>query len=108
LFGLSAYVAESRIKEIGVRKVLGASVSGITGLLSIDFIRLVVVAFAIAAPIAWYAMNRWLEGYTYRITIGWAVFALAGVLAVFIAVLTVSFQAIRAAMANPVRSLRSE
>jgi putative ABC transport system permease protein len=108
LFGLSAYVAESRIKEIGVRKVLGASVSGITGLLSIDFIRLVVVAFAIAAPIAWYAMNRWLEGYTYRITIGWAVFALAGVLAVLIAVLTVSFQAIRAAMANPVRSLRSE
>ena len=108
LFGLSAFVAESRIKEIGVRKVLGASVSGITRLLSIDFIRLVLIAFAIAAPIAWYAMSRWLAGYTYRITIGWAVFALAGILAVVIAVLTVSFQAIRAATANPVRSLRSE
>ena len=108
LFGLSAFVAESRIKEIGVRKVLGASVSGITRLLSIDFIRLVLVAFAIAAPVAWYAMNRWLAGYAYRITMGWAVFALAGTLAVAIALLTVSFQAVRAAMANPVRSLRSE
>jgi ABC-type antimicrobial peptide transport system permease subunit len=108
LFGLSAFVAESRVKEIGVRKVLGASVSGIARLLSIDFIRLVLVAFVIAAPIAGYAMNRWLLGYEYRVTIGWAVFVLAGVLAVVIAVLTVSFQAIRAATANPVRSLRSE
>jgi putative ABC transport system permease protein len=108
LFGLSAFVAESRIKEIGVRKVLGASVSGITRLLSIDFIRLVLIAFAIAAPVALYAMNRWLAGYAYRITMGWAVFALAGTLAVAIALLTVSFQAVRAATVNPVDSLRSE
>jgi hypothetical protein len=108
LFGLSAFVAESRIKEIGVRKVLGASVAGITRLLSIDFIRLVLIAFAIAAPVAWYAMNRWLAGYAYRITMGWAVFAVAGAMAVIIAVLTVSFQAVRAATVNPVDSLRSE
>jgi|HubBroStandDraft_1064217.scaffolds.fasta_scaffold30023_1 putative ABC transport system permease protein len=108
LFGLSAFVAESRVKEIGVRKVLGASVSGIAGLLSIDFVRLVLISFVIAAPVAWYAMNRWLAGYNYRITPGWAVFVLAGMLAVVIALLTVSFQAIRAAMANPVKSLRSE
>src|SRR5579863_1039235 len=108
LFGLSAFVAESRVKEIGVRKVLGASVSGIARLLSIDFVRLVLVAFVIAAPVAWYAMNRWLAGYNYRITIGWVVFLLAGAMAVVIALLTVSFQAVRAAMANPVKSLRSE
>jgi len=108
LFGLSAFVAESRIKEIGVRKVLGASVSGIARLLSVDFIRLVLIAFAIAAPVAWYAMDRWLADYTYRITIGWTAFALSGALAVAIAVLTVSFQAVKAAVANPVRNLRSE
>jgi putative ABC transport system permease protein len=108
LFGLSAFIAESRIKEIGVRKVLGASVPGITRLLSTDFIRLVLIAFAIAAPVAWYAMSRWLAGYAYRITMGWAVFALAGTLAVVIALLTVSFQAVRAATVNPVDSLRSE
>jgi putative ABC transport system permease protein len=108
LFGLSAFVAESRIKEIGVRKVLGASVSGITQLLSVDFIRLVLIAFAFASPVAWYSMNRWLAGYAYRITIGWSVFLLAGILAVVIAVLTVSFQAVKAALANPVENLRSE
>ncbi|HTR28443.1 MAG TPA: ABC transporter permease [Puia sp.] len=108
LFGLSAFVAESRIKEIGVRKVLGASVYGIARRLSADFIRLVLVAFVIASPVAWYAMNRWLADYAYRISIGWAVFAVAGGLAVAIALLTVSFQAVRAASANPVRSLRSE
>jgi putative ABC transport system permease protein len=108
LLGLSAFLAESRVKEIGVRKVLGASVSGIARLLSIDFIRLVLVAFVIAVPIAWYAMNKWLGDYQYRITIGWAVFVLAGALAVVIAMLTVSFQAMKAAMANPVKSLRSE
>ena len=108
LFGLSAFIAESRIKEIGVRKVLGASVAGITRLLSIDFVRLVVIAFAIASPVAWYAMSRWLADYSYRITIGWVVFAFAGMLAVIIALLTVSFQAIRAASTNPVKSLRSE
>ena len=108
LFGLSAYVAESRIKEIGVRKVLGASVVGIARLLSVDFVRLVVIAIGIATPAAWYAMNKWLEGYTYHISIGWVVFVLAGVLAVGIALVTVSWQAVRAARANPVKSLRSE
>jgi putative ABC transport system permease protein len=108
LFGLSAFVAESRVKEIGVRKVLGASVLGIARLLSIDFVRLVLVAFVIAAPVAWYTMNRWLAGYDYRITIGWVVFVLSGALAVVIALLTVSFQAVRAAVASPVKSLRSE
>ena len=108
LFGLSAFVAESRVKEIGVRKVLGASVVGIARLLSVDFIRLVVIAFIIAVPIARYAMNRWLAGYSYRVTIGWTVFLLAGGMAVVIALLTVSYQAVRAATTNPVRSLRSE
>jgi ABC-type antimicrobial peptide transport system permease subunit len=108
LFGLSAFVAESRVKEIGVRKVLGASVTGIARLLSIDFVRLVVISLVIATPVAWYAMSYWLKGYAYRIHIGWGVFVLAGVLAVVIALVTVSFQAVRAAMANPMRSLRSE
>jgi putative ABC transport system permease protein len=105
---LSAYVAESRVKEIGVRKVLGASVPGIARLLSIDFVKLVAVAMLVAAPVAWYAMNRWLEDFDYKITIGWGTFIFAALLAIGIALLTVSFQAIRAAMANPVESLRSE
>ncbi len=108
LFGLSAYVAESRIKEIGVRKVLGASVPAIARLLSLDFVRLVLISMLIASPVAWYAMQHWLQDYTYRIDIGWGVFLVAGVLAVGIAMLTVSFQAIKAARANPVVSLRSE
>jgi len=108
LFGLSAYVAESRVKEIGVRKVLGASVPNIAGLLSFDFARLVVIAILIGSPLAWYGMNRWLSDYTYRITIGWGIFVVGGLLAIVIAMVTVSFQAIRAARANPVRSLRSE
>ena len=108
LLGLSAYVAESRVKEIGVRKVLGASVAGIARLLSMEFVRLVLISLVIAVPVAWYAMSRWLGDYSYRIRIGWGVFALAGVLAVAIALVTVSWQAVRAARANPVRSLRSE
>lgn len=108
LFGLATYMAENRIKEIGVRKVLGASVTGITTLLSKDFLKLVGLSFLIAAPIAWWAMNRWLQTYTYRIHIEWWVFVLAGVLSMVIAILTVSFQAVRAAMANPVESLRDE
>jgi ABC-type antimicrobial peptide transport system permease subunit len=108
LFGLSAYVAESRVKEIGVRKVLGASVPGIAKLLSLEFIRLVLVSIVIASPLAWYAMNRWLADYTYRISIGWETFLIAGILAVGIAAVTVSFQAVKAATANPVKSLRSE
>ncbi|HWB27742.1 MAG TPA: ABC transporter permease [Chitinophagaceae bacterium] len=108
LFGLSAYVAESRIKEIGVRKVLGASSAGIAKLLSVDFVKLVAVSILIATPIAWYAMNKWLEGYNYKITIGWGVFIVAGAMAVIIALVTVSFQSIKAALANPVKSLRTE
>jgi putative ABC transport system permease protein len=108
LFGLATYIAENRIKEIGVRKVLGASVTGITTLLSKDFLKLVIISFLIAAPIAFWAMSSWLESYTYRISIQWWVFALAGILSMLIAVITVSFQAIKAAIANPVKSLRSE
>jgi putative ABC transport system permease protein len=108
LFGLITFTAAQRSKEIGIRKVLGASVTGIVGLLSKDFIRMVGIAFIIASPIAWYVMNRWLEDFAYRIDIEWWKFALAGLVAVIIALLTVSFQAIRAAVANPVESLRSE
>ncbi|MGC4038443.1 MAG: ABC transporter permease [Chitinophagaceae bacterium] len=108
LFGLSAYMAENRIKEIGVRKVLGASVFNITRLLSLDFIKLVFIAFIIAAPVAWYGMNKWLEDYTYRVAIGWMVFLLAGTCAILIALLTVSFESVKAALANPVKSLRTE
>lgn len=108
LFGLAAYMAESRIKEIGVRKVLGASVIGITTLLSKDFLKLVLISFLIASPIAWYFMNKWLAEYSYRIEIEWWVFVLAGAASILIAVLTVSYQAISAARSNPVKSLRSE
>jgi putative ABC transport system permease protein len=108
LFGLSAYVAESRIKEVGVRKVLGASVLGIAKLLSTDFIKLVIVSIIIAIPVAWYVMNEWLGDYTYRININWKIFLVAGLLAIVIALITVSFQSIKAAIANPVKSLRTE
>ena len=108
LFGLAAYMAENRIREIGIRKVLGASVLKIASLLSKDFLMLVVIALIIAAPIAWYAMSTWLEDYSYRVKIEWWVFAGAGLLSVLISLLTVSYQAIRAALANPVKSLRSE
>lgn len=108
LFGLATYMAENRIKEIGVRKVLGASVAGIATLLSKDFLKLVIVSFVIAAPISWWAMNAWLQDYNYRVSIEWWVFAMAGFLSVIIAIITVSYQAIKAAVANPVRSLRTE
>jgi ABC-type antimicrobial peptide transport system permease subunit len=108
LFGLAAYMAENRIKEIGVRKVLGASIFSITKLLSQDFLKLVLVAFLIASPLAWFFMNKWLQGYEYRIQIEWWVFLLAGVASALIAVATVSYQSIKAALANPVRSLRTE
>lgn len=108
LFGLAAYAAEQRTREIGIRKVLGASVGGIIGLLSRDFLRLVVISAVIAFPLAWWAMHHWLQDFAYRITIGWEVFAVAGSMAVGIALLTVSFQAVRAALANPVKALRSE
>ncbi|MGN6619295.1 MAG: ABC transporter permease [Ilyomonas sp.] len=108
LFGLAAYMAETRIKEIGVRKVLGASVTSITTLLSKDFLKLVIISLVIASPLAWWAMTKWLSNYTYRIDIEWWVFALAGLLSVLIALITVSYQSIKAAIANPVKSLRSE
>ena len=108
LFALAAYMAENRVKEIGVRKVLGASAANITALLSKDFLKLVIISFVIAAPVAWYAMSKWLDAYSYRISLEWWVFALAGILSVCIALLTVSFQAIKAAVANPVKSLRTE
>jgi putative ABC transport system permease protein len=108
LFGLVAFSAKQRTKELGVRKVLGASVAGIVELLAKDFVKLVVVANLIAWPVAWYAMNRWLQDFAYRIDIGWWMFALAGGLALLIALLTVSAQAIRAALANPVEALRYE
>lgn len=108
LFGLATYMAESRIKEIGVRKVLGASVLKITALLSRDFLVLVIISFVIAAPLAWWAMNKWLTNYSYRISIEWWVFAVAALLSVLIAIITVSYQAIKAAQANPIKSLRTE
>lgn len=108
LFGLSAYAAKQRVKEIGVRKVLGASVTQISLLLSSGFIKLVVVSFLIASPIAWFAMSKWLQQFSYRINIDWWVFAVAGILSVLIALVTVSFQFIKAAVMNPVKSLRTE
>ncbi len=108
LFGLAAYTAEQRRKEIGVRKVLGASVLGVVKLLSKDFIKLVGISVIISIPIAWYVMHNWLQGFAYRISINWWVFILAGFTALLIAMITVSYQAIRAATANPVKSLRTE
>ncbi|MCW3119419.1 MAG: FtsX-like permease family protein [Chitinophagaceae bacterium] len=108
LFGLSAFAISQRIKEIGVRKVLGANISTIVGLLSKDFIMLVAVAAIIGFPVAWYAMHSWLKDFAYRIDIHWWVFIVAGLLAAMIAFVTVSFQAIKAALANPVKSLRTE
>ncbi len=108
LFGLSAFTAQARTKEIGVRKVLGASVLSITALLSRDFLKLVLIAIVIASPVAWYLMRAWLQSFQYKIDIQWWVFALAGLLAVGIALLTVSFQSVKAALVNPVKSLRSE
>lgn len=108
LFGLAAFATAQRTKEIGIRKVLGATVNQIVGLLSKDFLKLVLIAIIIASPIAYYFMDKWLQDFAYRITISWWIFALAGFTAVAIALLTVSYQAIKAAMANPVKSLRTE
>ncbi|MFC0515498.1 FtsX-like permease family protein [Mucilaginibacter angelicae] len=108
LFGLAAFSAEQRSKEIGVRKVLGASVTGIVQLLSKDFVQLVLIALVIATPIAWWGMNKWLQAFEYRVSISWWMFALAGTLAMVIALLTVSTQAIKAARMNPVKSLKAE
>ncbi|MFB9844313.1 ABC transporter permease [Mucilaginibacter ginsenosidivorans] len=108
LFGLAAYAAEQRTKEIGIRKVLGANISTIVGMLSKDFIRLVLIAIAIAAPVAWWAMHNWLEGFAYHRNVQWWIFAAAGLGAILIAFITISFQSVKAALTNPVKSLRSE
>ncbi|HXD78442.1 MAG TPA: FtsX-like permease family protein, partial [Puia sp.] len=108
LFGLAAYMAQARVKEIGIRKVLGASAANITLLLSRQFVQLVALAFLIASPVAWYAMNNWLSTYAYRISIGWDIFLASGVVAIVIAIATVAFQSIRAALANPAKNLRTE
>ncbi len=108
LFGLAAYAAEQRIKEIGIRKVLGATVSNIVSMLSKDFLKLVIISAIIAFPIAWWMMNKWLQDFAYRINISWWVFALAGIIAMAVALVTVCFQAIKAALMNPVKSLRTE
>ncbi len=108
LFGLSAFTISQRVKEIGVRKVLGASVGNIVTLISKDFLKLVLVATIIAFPIAWLVMNKWLNDFAYRIGIPWWVFLLAGILAASIAFITISLQAIKAALSNPTKSLRTE
>lgn len=108
LFGLATYAAEQRIREIGIRKVLGASVSGIVAMLSKDFIKLVLIASVLAIPVAWWLMNSWLSDFAYRTKIYWWVFVLAGALALFVALFTVGLKALKAAIANPVKSLRTE
>ncbi|HUS03264.1 MAG TPA: ABC transporter permease [Chitinophagaceae bacterium] len=108
LFGLATYAAEQRIKEIGIRKVLGATVTNIVGMLSKDFLKLVLIAALIAFPVAWWGMNKWLQDFAYRINISWWIFLIAGVSALLIAMLTVSFKAIKAAITNPVKNLRTE
>jgi ABC-type antimicrobial peptide transport system permease subunit len=108
LFGLAAYTAERRTKEIGIRKVLGASVQGITTLLSTDFLKLVLISVGIAFPVSWWMMHKWLQDYTYRISISWVVFVIAGCCALLIAFLTISFQAIKAALSSPIKNLRTE
>ena len=108
LFGLSAFTAEQRTKEIGIRKVLGASVQQVLFMLSRQFLQLVLIAFVVAIPVTWWAMHAWLQDFAYRISIAWWVFLLAGAISVLIAFLSVSFQAVKAAVANPVKSLKTE
>jgi ABC-type antimicrobial peptide transport system permease subunit len=108
LFGLALFTAEQRTKEIGIRKVLGASVTGIVAMLSKDFLKLVLIANIVAWPLGWYFMHGWLQNYASRVDMGWWIFALAGAATLSIALLTIIFQAVRAALTNPVQSLRSE
>ena len=108
LFGLVVLSIEQRTKEIGIRKVLGAAISKIVFLISKEFILLISIAFIIAVPLSYYAINKWLQDFAYRISIGWWMFALAGLLVIFIAMVTMSFQAIKAAISSPVKSLRTD
>jgi putative ABC transport system permease protein len=108
LLGLASYSTLQRTREIGIRKVLGASVFSITNMLSKEFLQLVLIAAVIAFPIAWFGMNKWMQGFAYKAGIGWWIFAVSGMLAMLIAITTVSFQSVKAALANPVKSLRSE
>ncbi|WP_367915148.1 ABC transporter permease [Leadbetterella sp. DM7] len=108
LFGLAAFSAVQRTKEIGIRKILGASVGRIIYLLSIDFLKLVIIAFLVAFPVSWWLMNDWLEHFFYKVSIEWWIFPAAGLSAILIALITISTQAIKAAIANPVKSLRTE
>ena len=108
LLGLASYSTMQRTREIGIRKVLGATIPNIVNLLSVDFLKLVGVAVIIASPIAWFAMHKWLQDFAYRIPISWWIFAVSAAAATLIAIITVSFQAIKAAVSNPVKSLRTE
>jgi putative ABC transport system permease protein len=108
LYGLSSYMAERRFKEIGIRKVMGASVPQIVVMMSAEFVRLVLIAFVIAVPVAYYAMSKWLAGFAYKVSIGWIVFAMAGLVALAIALVTISFESIKSAISNPIDSLRGE
>ncbi|HMI65997.1 MAG TPA: FtsX-like permease family protein, partial [Cyclobacteriaceae bacterium] len=108
LYGLSSFMAERRFKEIGVRKVMGASVQQIVRMMSMEFVKLVAIAFILAVPLAWYAMSQWLEGFAYKIPMDFTIFLFAGLSAVLIALLTISYESIRAASVNPVNSLRNE
>jgi putative ABC transport system permease protein len=108
LFGLATFSAEQRTKEIGIRKVMGASVTSIVTLLSKDFLKLVAIAIVIACPLAWYIMDKWLQNFAYRAPVSLMVFLVTAFIAVFIALFTISFQAVKAALANPVKNLRTE
>ena len=108
LYGLASFMAVQRIREVGIRKVLGASVSSVVYLFSKEFIVLITIAFIIASPVAWYFMDKWLQDYVYRINISWWIFIVGGISSIIIALITVSFQAIKAALANPVKSLKTE
>ena len=108
LLGLAAFTAEQRTKEIGIRKVLGANVGSVITLLSKDFVKLILIAITLATPFAWYIMDKWLKDFVYRIDLTWEIFALAGIIAICVAMFTVSFQSIKAALMNPVKSLQSE
>lgn len=108
LYGLASFMAVQRVKEVGIRKVLGASAGSIVYLFSKEFIILITIAFAVATPIAWYYMHQWLQAYAYRINMSWWLFAAGGLVATIIALATISFQAVKAAKENPVKSLRSE